>query len=153
MKLNGKRIYCIFVVAFACVVLYFTSQLDSLFSPASTDVGPKFFPRAAAIGLILCAVGKFITEGNPGKPVFEKEGWKKIALIFVILAGYLLTMTVFGYIIATPIFSAILVIAMKEDRKIKPLRVILFSIILTAVLYLVFVKLILVFLPEGILFS
>lgn len=62
-------------------------------------------------------------------------------------------MTVFGYLIATPIFSAILVIAMKEDRKIKPARVILFSLLLTAVLYLVFVKLILVFLPEGILFS
>lgn len=153
MKLNGKRVYCIFVAAFACLVLYLTSQLDSLFSPASTDVGPKFFPRAAAIGLIICAIGKFITEGNAGKPVFDRAGWKRIALIFVILTGYLLAMTVFGYLIATPIFSAILVIAMKEDRKIKPARVILFSLLLTAVLYLVFVKLILVFLPEGILFS
>ena len=42
---------------------------------------------------------------------------------------------------------------MKEDRKVKPVTVILFSVITTIVLYVVFEKIIMVFLPAGILWS
>lgn len=152
MKLNRNRIYSICVILFACVLLYMTSRLDSLFALSGRDVGPKFFPHAAAVGMMICAVGKFITEGKDEQPVFTKTGWKRIIMIFLILAVYLILMQVVGYLIATPIVAALLVIAMHEDRKICAWKVAAFSIVLTLALYVVFEKIILVFLPKGILF-
>ena len=153
MKLNKNQVYSLCVIVFALIVIYATSQLDSLFQLSERDVGPKFFPYAAAVGMILCAIGKFITERNTSTPLFDKRGWIRAAVVFGLIALYLIAIWLVGYLIATPIFTALLVIAMKEDRKVKPVTVILFSVITTIVLYVVFEKIIMVFLPAGILWS
>lgn len=153
MKLNKNQVYSLCVIVFALIVIYATSQLDSLFQLSERDVGPKFFPYAASVGMILCAIGKFITERNTSAALFDKRGWIRAAVVFGLIALYLVAIWLVGYLIATPIFTALLVIAMKEDRKVKPVTVILFSVITTIVLYVVFEKIIMVFLPAGILWS
>ena len=153
MKLNKNQIYSLCVMAFAVILIYATSQLDSLFSLSERDVGPKFFPYAAAVGLIICAAGKFITERKKSTPLFDWKGWMKTIIVFGTIALYLIAIYVMGYLVATPIFTALLVIIMREDRRVKPIAVILFSVITTAVLYVVFEKIIMVFLPSGIIWS
>lgn len=153
MKLNKNQVYSLCVIVFALILIYATSQLDSLFSLSERDVGPKFFPNVAAVGMIICAIGKFITERKKSTPLFDKRGWICVGMIFGLIALYLVAIWLVGYLIATPIFTALLVIAMKEDRKVKPLTVVLFSIITTMVLYVVFEKIIMVFLPTGIIWG
>ena len=152
MKLHKNQIYSICVIAFAVVLIVMTSQLKSVYTLSDRDIGPRAFPYLAAIGLIICAIGKMITEGPKDDAAFTKEGWKRILIVFALIAGYLLAMTLVGYIVTTPIFSVLLVYVMKEDRKFSIVRALIFAVILTAVLYVVFQNIILVFLPTGILF-
>lgn len=153
MKLNKSVAFSTFVIIFAGVFIYMATQLQSLYIGTAGDVGPKFFPIAASVGLILCSIGKMITECRKAENVFlTSKGWKRVAVIFILMALYLFSINFFGYIISTPVFSALLVLSMREERKLQPITVILFSIITTAVLYLVFQRVIQVTLPAGKLF-
>lgn len=153
MKLNKNQVFSVLLIAFAGFVIYETTQLQSLFAPASGDVGPRFFPMAAAVCMILCSIGKLLTERNkPDKPLFTAEGWRRVGIMFLLLALYLIAMTWLGYVISTLIFVPLLVIAMREGRKLRPVTLILFSVVTTAVLYAVFQMVIQVSLPAGRLF-
>lgn len=152
MKLHKNQIYSICVILFAIVFMIMTSQLKSVYTLSERDIGPRAFPYLAGAGLIVCAIGKMLTEGPKDDAVFTLEGWKRILVVFVLIAGYLLAMTFVGYIITTPVFSFLLVYAMKEDRKFSVWKTVLFAVLLTAALYVVFQNIILVFLPTGILF-
>lgn len=152
MKLHKNQIYSICVILFAIVFMILTSQLKSVYTLSERDIGPRAFPYLAGAGLIVCAIGKMLTEGPKDDAVFTLEGWKRILVVFALIAGYLLAMTFVGYIITTPVFSFLLVYAMKEDRKFSVWKTVLFAVLLTAALYVVFQNIILVFLPTGILF-
>lgn len=80
MKLNKNQVFSILLILFGGFVIYEAMQLQSLFAPASGDVGPRFFPIAAAVCLILCAVGKLVTEGkrrpSPCLPVRAGNEWE-----------------------------------------------------------------------------
>lgn len=152
MKLHKNQIYSICVILFAIIFMIMTSQLKSVYTLSERDIGPRAFPYLAGAGLIVCAIGKMLTEGPKDDVVFTLEGWKRILVVFALIAGYLLAMTFVGYIITTPVFSFLLVYAMKEDRKFSVWKTLLFAVLLTAVLYVVFQNIILVFLPTGILF-
>lgn len=153
MKLNKNVWFSIFVIIFAGAFIYMTLQLQSLYIGAQGDVGPKFFPIAAATGLILCSTGKIFTEYKKEEnPFLTKNGWKKTATVFILLILYLFSIDWFGYLISTPLFSALLVLSMREDRKPRPVTLILFSVFATAILYIVFQMVIHVTLPTGKLF-
>ncbi len=152
MKLHKNQIYSICVILFAIIFMIMTSQLKSVYTLSERDIGPRAFPYLAGAGLIVCAIGKMLTEGPKDDVVFTLEGWKRILVVFALIAGYLLAMTFVGYIVTTPVFSFLLVYAMKEDRKFSVWKTLLFAVLLTAVLYVVFQNIILVFLPTGILF-
>ncbi len=150
MKLNKNVRFSIFVIIFAGAFIYMTSQLQSLYIGAQGDVGPKFFPIAAATGLILCSIGKILTEYKKAEsPFLTKSGWKKTAVVFTLLILYLLSVDWFDYLISTPLFSALLVLSMREDRKLRPVTLVLFSVFATAILYVVFQMVIHVTLPTG----
>ena len=111
--------------------------------------------RAAAIvlALILCAIGKMLTEGrHEAKPLFDREGWKRVGIMFAIMIGYLAAMWYVGYLISTLVFTPMLVVAMREDRKLRPVTLAIFSVVTTTVLYFVFQNIIMVTLPTGVLF-
>ncbi len=152
MKIHKNQIYSICVIIFAVVFMIMTSQLKSVYTLSDRDIGPRAFPYLAAAGLIICAIGKMLTEGPKDDAVFTLDGWKRILVVFALIAGYLLAMTLAGYVLTTPVFSFLLVYAMREDRKFSIWKTIIFSVLLTAVLYVVFQNIILVFLPTGILF-
>lgn len=153
MKLNKNVVFGIFVIIFAGIYIYMATQLQSLYIGTQGDVGPKFFPIAAAVGLILCSIGKIITEYKKiENPFLTREGWRRVATIFLLMILYLLSINLFGYIISTLVFSALLALSMREERKLRPVTVILFSVITTAVLYVVFQMVIYVTLPTGSLF-
>lgn len=154
MKFNKSVVFSLALIGFGGLVILFAARLQSLFLAQSGDIGPKAFPIGAAIALIVCAIGKMLTEGRQEtKPLFTGEGWKRVAAMFVALIAYLVAMKFLGYIISTLIFTPLLVIVMREDRKLRPVSLIIFSVVTTAVLYVVFQYVILVRLPVGMLFQ
>ena len=72
--------------------------------------------------------------------------------MFCILAAYLIALDWLGYIISTLLFTPLMVVTMKENQKLNPLALGLFSVVITAVLYVVFQSIIMVTLPVGRLF-
>ncbi|MCI8423078.1 MAG: tripartite tricarboxylate transporter TctB family protein [Lawsonibacter sp.] len=153
MKLNKNQVFSVLLIAFAGFVIYETTQLQSLFAPASGDVGPRFFPMAAAVCLVICSIGKLVTESKRSdKPLFTGEGWRRVGIMFLLLVLYLVAMTWLGYLISTLVFTPLLVVAMKEERRLQPIALVLFSVATTALLYVVFQMVIQVSLPVGKLF-
>lgn len=153
MKLNKNVTFSLALIVLAVIVIILSLQLKSLFLAQSGDIGPRAFPIGAAIALILCALGKMLTEGRQeSKPLFSKEGWKRVGIMFAILIAYLAAMKYFGYILSTLVFTPLMVWAMREGRPINPLFLALFSVVTTAVLYFIFQSVIMVILPVGELF-
>lgn len=152
MKLNKSRVISLFLILFGVGVIYLSTQIKSLFSLSTRDVGPSFFPIAASIGLIVCAIGKFLTEGQKSGRFLDREGWMRVVVMFVILGLYLVAMTYLGYIISTLAAAPAMVLTMREERKIRPASLALFSIGITAGLFVIFQYVIQVSLPVGMLF-
>lgn len=153
MKLNKNRIVSLFLILFGIGIIYLSTQIKSLFSLSPRDVGPSFFPIAASIGLVVCAIGKFLTEGKKNEHFLDSDGWLRVIMMFVVLGLYLVAMIYLGYIISTLAASPAMVLVMREERKIHPISLGLFSVGITAVLFLVFQYVIQVSLPVGILFK
>jgi len=132
-------------------MIWQTSQLTSLFAVSRRDSGPKLFPYLTCTALILCAVGKFITDGKnkSAKPFLTKKGWINVILMFAAASGYLLSLTYLGFLVSTPLFSILFVYVMKGDRRVNPLWAVVFAIILTGALYFLFQNFMHVRLPGG----
>lgn len=153
MKLNKNRIVSLFLILFGMGVIFLSTQIKSLFSLSARDVGPSFFPIAASVGLIVCAIGKFLTEGKKDDRFLDRKGWGRVVVMFVVLGFYLIAMTYLGYIISTLAAAPALVLVMREDRKIRPVPLALFSVGITTILFVVFQYAIQVTLPVGMLFK
>lgn len=153
MKLNRSRSISLILIVFGLLIISMSTQVKTLFALSTRDVGPAFFPTAASVGLIVCAIGKFLTEGGESQSFLSRKGWKNVFIVFCFLAAYLIGITILGFIIATLLTAPALVWVMREDRTLRPLTLVLFSIGSTAVLYVVFQLIIEVRLPVGLLFA
>ena len=45
MKLNKDHYLSLFYIGLGVLILFFTSRITSLFTVATNDTGPKFFPK------------------------------------------------------------------------------------------------------------
>ena len=154
MKLNKDRIFSICVVVFSLFMIYEATQLKSIYAVSPRDIGPKLFPIFACAGMILCAVGKFVTSGpeKESKPLFSSAGWKNIIVMFLAFIGYLLSLYFLGFLISTPIFIALFVYFMRSGKRLKPVSLAVFALAATGILYFTFQDLIFITLPTGIIF-
>ncbi|MDY3869210.1 MAG: tripartite tricarboxylate transporter TctB family protein [Pyramidobacter sp.] len=153
MKFNKNTVFSLALMVFAGFVIFLSLNLKSLFLAQSGDIGPKAFPIGASVALVICAAGKILTDtAHNSKPFLSAEGWKRVVVMFCILAAYLIALDWLGYIISTLLFTPLMVVTMKENQKLNPLALGLFSVVITAVLYVVFQSIIMVTLPVGRLF-
>ena len=86
------------------------------------------------------------------KPYFPKGGIKKITKSFIMLCIYAVMLNFFGFLISTPFATFAFIYDLKGENKIKPLPSAIIAIVVTAVLYLMFVYGFQVRLPSGKLF-
>ena len=120
--------------------------------------GPKLFPLIAATGFLICGLGIFL-EGCFGKkaekPFLNGEGWKKVGLMFIILVAYVFLMKYLGYLIVTPfaLFAFTTLIAWGGKVESKLLPRIIYSIVVTILIYLMYVTAFGMTLPTGLLFD
>lgn len=149
-KLNKQQGLALFYIAFGFLVAYLTSDIRALFQVASEDVGPKMFPYCCAAGLVICGIGKFLSSKDAkSKQFLDKQGWMRLAIIFLVMAAYIAGLTYLGYIITTPIMLFGLTYMLADGKKLVWWQVLLFAIIMTAAVYFAFTKLMNVMLPAG----
>jgi len=149
---NRDRISSIVILLFSLGMIYQTGKIKPTYTQiGGNDPGSKLFPYAIAIIMIICAIGKLITCNKPDETAFlgGKKGVLRISIVIGIIFVYILLLPKLGFLLCTFLFAAILVYAMKDDRKVRPLFVLLFAAALTGALYTVFQTVLSVRFPVG----
>ena len=112
------------------------------------DPGPKLFLYIAAFGMMVCGAGILFSKVPDKKMLTLDRGqWGKFGFLFLVLICYLLGLKYLGFLVSTPLAAFALIYILKQKKKINLAVAAAYSLILTGVLYLVFVKLLSIVLP------
>ena len=87
------------------------------------------------------------------KPYFPKGGVIKVTKSFLMLVIYAVAMTYLGFVITTPFATAAFIYDLKGNSEVKPVSTVIISVVVTAVLYAMFVFAFQIKLPAGVLFG
>lgn len=145
------------IVAAICLLLVslLVFWISKDFPSSKTGIGVSTFPKLLAGLLIIFSIVIIIqaiknSSFSKKEPTFKefKKGHKLIIAVIIILIIYIQMLEVLGFILSSFLLLITLMFIFGERRKIILLVVpMLFSVIL----YLVFSKMAMVFLPEGII--
>lgn len=154
MKLKRDQITGAVLVLVGIVVAVMVSRFRVPFSVSYP--GPKALPMIAVVGFIVCGAGIFVgsTRNKNEEPVFLlKEGNLRLACSFALLALYILAMKFVGYLIATPVITYLFTTLYAKGSNTTLKGRILYTVILTLVIYVIYVFAFGLGLPTGELFG
>ena len=138
-------------------VAFFYFQILDIKKPAKLlEPGPRLMPYVALIIIALSSIALIIRgwkdREKSEKPYFPQGGIKKITRSYILLWLYAIALSIFGFIISTPFATFAFIYDLKGESKVKVVTTVIISIVVTAVLYAMFVYGFQVRLPKGILF-
>lgn len=156
MKIKRDQVSGLAIVAIGLFFLYLTLQFKKPFSPSYP--GPMLMPFIAEFGLIVCGLGIFLQgckQKSEDKVFLNKEGFLRFVISFAILCLYIFAMKYLGFLLVTPfvLFGITCYFAKASKIAVKIPTVIIFSIVVTGVLYGMYVPLFGMTLPSGLLFG
>lgn len=138
--------------AFFCFMTLQVRQPAKLLEP-----GPRLLPYVAifliGISSIALIVKGYKEREIAEKPYFPKGGVLKVTKSFLMLVVYAIAMTYLGFIITTPFATAAFIYDLKGNSEVKPVSTVIISVVVTAVLYAMFVFAFQIKLPAGVLFG
>lgn len=117
--------------------------------------GPQALPGLAAFGFVVCGAGIFIGGcKKSGMPVFlSLNGWKRLVISIAMLALYILGLTYIGFWISTVLCLYAFCTYYAKGYVTKVWQRILFAVIFTVVVFLVYEVLFGYTLPVGAFFE
>ena len=143
----------VLAAVFYLLIPYQIEKPKMLFGRAFMDMKPTLFPALAAIGMfVLSGVALVQSLRAPLKDPFkglDRQIAVQLSIIIVILYGFAITFEPFGYWISGILVSLTLSLFL-GNRNIWTLLIL--SVGVPSFIYFVFTKLLLVSLPEGIIF-
>ena len=137
---------------FAVFGLIVTLIATNIRMPANLrEPGPRLFPYIAGMGMLVCGIGMVLTAKKDAiqEPFLTKEGWKRLGVVAFTLVLYYFALEWIGFIISTPIFAFSIILILSGGKKINKIAAVVISILTMAVLYLLFQKVFMIFLPGG----
>ena len=148
------RVTGIIAVMLGIVVVILTSRLPN--SNMANDIGPRAFPYITSGILILTGVTIFFKKPSGEAKPFFKHGAlsvKRFIAIWVVLILYVAAMNFFGFPIPTVAVLMTMCLMFGKDPEhgvnIKPVQAVIYSVIVTVVLYVVFTVVLHLRLPIG----
>lgn len=154
MKLKRDQISGLIFVVIGIAVGIMISRFSVPFK--ASYPGPKAIPMLGVIGFIVCGGGIFLESTfskKEEKTFLVKEGWIRAGVSLLMMLVYLILMNFLGFLIASPLalyaFSTYYAKGSKSTMKGR----ILFSVLLTAIVYVVYVFAFGLTLPAGMLFG
>ncbi|MGI6028477.1 MAG: tripartite tricarboxylate transporter TctB family protein [Candidatus Heteroscillospira sp.] len=156
MKIKKDTITGLLLIALGAVIAVMVSKFR--YGMTWEYPGPKLFPLIAVFGFVVCGAGIFLSSifGHKEDKVFlTGAGWLKTLSLFVMLALYILGLKYLGYMIVTPfvLFIFCTIIARGGDVKASLIGRIIFSVVFTLLIYVVYVHVFNMTLPTGIFFD
>ena len=138
--------------------IFFFIMTQQVRQPANLlEPGPRRRPFVAFFLIGISAFG-LIVKGYKEreiaeKPYFPKGGVIKVTKSFLMLVIYAVAMTYLGFVITTPFATAAFIYDLKGNSEVKPVSTVIISVVVTAVLYAMFVFAFQIKLPAGVLFG
>lgn len=154
MKLKRDQITGAVLVLLGIVVAAMVSRFKVPF--LASYPGPKALPMIAVVGFIVCGIGIFVesTKSTKEEPVFlVKEGWIRVLVSVGILALYILGMKYLGYLITTPIVCYALTTLYAKGSNSTVKGRLIYTILFTAAIYVIYVYAFGLGVPSGELFG
>lgn len=141
----------IFLVLLGFHVYHVSSKFEVM--KKVTFGGPEFFPRFVTAFLMICSV-LLIVNAFRGKALNKRikvtsQDVFWIFCVFLLTVGFVISINFLGFLTSTLIYLLIFLIILKERR---PLLIVATSLLAPLVIFLFFVKLMGIPLPEGLLF-
>ena len=138
--------------------VFFLIMTQQVRQPANLlEPGPRLLPYVAlfliGISSIALIIRGYKDRAVEEKPYFPKGGVKKVAKSFVMLVVYAIAMTYLGFAITTPFATAAFIYDLRGNSEVKPVSTAIISVVVTAVLYAMFVFAFQIKLPAGVLFG
>ena len=155
MKMRHDMVTCI-VGLLTCIFFFIMTQ--QVRQPANLlEPGPRLLPYVAifliGISSIALIVKGYKEREIAEKPYFPKGGVIKVTKSFLMLVIYAVAMTYLGFVITTPFATAAFIYDLKGNSEVKPVSTVIISVVVTAVLYAMFVFAFQIKLPAGVLFG
>jgi putative tricarboxylic transport membrane protein len=145
---NKDRVVGIIITFLGLIV--FIASMNIPINDISPDPGSRLFPLIGSTGMIIFGAGIFLNKKESEvKPFMSRDGWIRLLKVMVIFIVYVLAIKYIGYLIASFIFMFVLVKLFAYERQIPVWKNALFSVIVTASIWIVFVKFLTVSLPSG----
>ena len=156
MKIKRDQITGLALVILGIVLFVLIGQFKK---PLTAEYpGPKLMPGIAAFGLVVCGLGVFVNgcrQKEADTVVFTRGGLLRIVITFAALCLYILGMKYLGFLIVTPflVYGLTTYFAKSTGVETKLWARILFAVIVTAVIWAMYVPLFGMDLPVGELFE
>ena len=138
--------------------IFFFIMTQQVRQPANLlEPGPRLLPYVAifliGISSIALIVKGYKEREIAEKPYFPKGGVIKVTKTFLMLVIYAVAITYLGFVITTPFATAAFIYDLKGNSEVKPVSTVIISVVVTAVLYAMFVFAFQIKLPAGVLFG
>lgn len=138
--------------------IFFFIMTQQVRQPANLlEPGPRLLSYVAifliGISSIALIVKGYKEREIAEKPYFPKGGVIKVTKSFLMLVIYAVAMTYLGFVITTPFATAAFIYDLKGNSEVKPVSTVIISVVVTAVLYAMFVFAFQIKLPAGVLFG
>lgn len=138
--------------------IFFFIMTQQVRQPANLlEPGPRLLPYVAifliGISSIALIVKGYKEREIAEKPYFPKGGVIKVTKSFLMLVIYAVAMSYLGFVITTPFATAAFIYDLKGNSEVKPVSTVIISVVVTAVLYAMFVFAFQIKLPAGVLFG
>lgn len=138
--------------------IFFFIMTQQVRQPANLlEPGPRLLPYVAifliGISSIALIVKGYKEREIAEKPYFPKGGMIKVTKSFLMLVIYAVAMTYLGFVITTPFATAAFIYDLKGNSEVRPVSTVIISVVVTAVLYAMFVFAFQIKLPAGVLFG
>ena len=130
---------------------YLTRKIPD--SMMAGDPGSRLFPSIACVLFLICGVGLIVTRSKEGEDeVFlTPRQWGKLLAMFAVMAAYYALLDLVGFLPLSVALLYALSSMFSFGEKVAWWKRLLYSVLITAVLYLGFTKLLAVPLPMGFL--
>ena len=138
--------------------IFFFIMTQQVRQPANLlEPGPRLLPYVAIFLIGISSIARIVKGYKEReiaeKPYFPKGGVLKVTKSFLMLVVYAVAMTYLGFIITTPFATAAFIYDLKGNSEVKPVPTAIISVVVTAVLYAMFVFAFQIKLPAGVLFG
>lgn len=151
MSLSKDKVVAIVFILLSIFVIVDSQKI--VIPQNISEPGGALFPMISGIGMLICAIGIFFTkQPENDKKFLDKDGWKRMGIIFVALIIYFLALNYIGFLVSTPFCLYGFIHILKSGRKVNPVIIAIVSIVTTLILYYSFTKGFAIALPTGKLF-